>query len=102
MLILESDDGRATACIRQNAGSVLNAVKNSGEARRSLIGGTNLPASTSCAAVIVMFSRRRPRRPAQDCARAEIDATAQSANTNAGRVVIGLSSPSPPVVENRF
>jgi hypothetical protein len=32
MLISESDDGRDTACTRQNAGKVLNAVKNSGEA----------------------------------------------------------------------
>jgi hypothetical protein len=85
MLILESDDGRATAWTRQNAGSVLNAVKNSGEARRTLIGGTNLPASTSCAEVIVVFSRRRLRRAAQDCARAEIGANRNSANAHAER-----------------
>jgi hypothetical protein len=83
MLIFESLDGRATAWTRQNAGKLLKAVNNSGEARRSLIGGTNLPAWISCTEVIVVFSRRRPRRAAQDCARAAIGATAQSANTNA-------------------
>jgi hypothetical protein len=69
MLISESDDGRASARIRQNAGKVLNAVKNSDEARRSIIGGTNLPESTSCAETTVVFSSFKPRRSVQDCAR---------------------------------
>src|SRR5712672_3619071 len=69
MRISESVDGRATAWTRQNAGKVLNAVKNSDEARRSMIGGTNLPESTNCAEVTVVFSNRRVRRATQDCAR---------------------------------
>jgi len=84
MLISESDDGRDTAWTRQNAGNVLNAVKNSGEVRRSITGGTNLPESTSCAAVIVVFSNRRLRRAEQDCARDGSGAEQQSASATAG------------------
>ena len=69
MLISESDDGRATAWTRQNAGKVLNAVKNSGEARRIILVGTNLPESTSCTETTVVFSNFKPRRASQDCAR---------------------------------
>jgi hypothetical protein len=69
MLTSESDDGRATAWTRQNAGKVLNAVKNSGEARRAIIGGANLPESTNCAETTVVFSNFKPRRAVQDCAR---------------------------------
>ncbi len=81
MPISESDDGRATARTRQNAGKVLNAVKNSGEARRILIGGTNLPESTSCTEMTVVFSNRRPRRAEQDCARDGSGARQQSTST---------------------
>jgi hypothetical protein len=66
MLISESDDGRATACTRQNAGKELNAVKNSGEARRTITGGANLPESTSCAEITVVLSNRRLRRAEHD------------------------------------
>jgi hypothetical protein len=85
MLISESDDGRDTARIRQNAGKVLNAVKNSGEARRTIIGGTNLPESTSCAEMTVVFSSRRLRRAGQDCARDVSGARAQSASAHPER-----------------
>jgi hypothetical protein len=88
MLISESDDGRATARTRQNAGKVLNAVKNSGEARRTLVGGTNLPESTSCAAVTVVFSNRKPRRAGQDCARDGSGARQQSASAHPVRWIV--------------
>ena len=84
MLISESEDGRDTAWTRQNVGNVLNAVKNSGEARRSITGGTNFPESTSCAAVTVVFSNRRLRRAVQDCAREGTGAEQQSASATAG------------------
>jgi len=87
MLISESDDGRATAWIRQNAGKVLNAVKNSGEARRTMIGGTNLPESTSCAEMTVVFSNRRLRRAEQGCACAGRDARQQSASAHPERQI---------------
>jgi hypothetical protein len=80
MLISESDDGRATAWTRQNAGKALNAVKNSGEARRIILGGTNLPESTNCAEVTVVFSNRSSRRAEQDCARDACGAEQESAN----------------------
>jgi hypothetical protein len=85
MPISESDDGRATAWTRQNAGKVLNAVKNSGEARRTLTGGTNLPESTSSAAMTVVFSNCRPRRVGHDCARDGNGARQQSASVNPER-----------------
>lgn len=88
MLISESDDGRATAWTRQNAGKVLNAVKNSGEARRSMIGGTNLPESTSCAEMTVVFSNRRPRRAEQDCAREVSGAEQQSASATPEQQIV--------------
>src|SRR3977135_418956 len=69
MLISESDDGRATARTRQKVGKLLNAVENSGAVRRTIVGGTNLPESTSCAEITVVFSNRRSRRPEQACAR---------------------------------
>jgi hypothetical protein len=87
MLISESDDGRATAWIRQNAGKVLNAVKNSGEARRTIIGGTNLPESTSCAEMTLVFSSRRLRRAGQDCARDVSGARQQSASAHPKRQI---------------
>ena len=82
MVILESDDGRAIAWTRQNAGKVLNAVKNSGEVRRTLVGGANLPESTSCADVTVVCSKRRLRRAAQDCARDDGGDRQPSASTH--------------------
>src|SRR5712671_1172916 len=82
MLISESDDGRATARTRQNVGKVLNAVKNSGEVRRTIVGGTNLPESTSCAEITVVFSSRKSRRAAQDCARDAGGERQLSASTN--------------------
>ena len=82
MRISESVDGRATAWTRQNAGKVLNAVKNSDEARRSIVGGTNLPESTSCADVTVVFVNRRSRRAEQDCARDGSADEQQSASAN--------------------
>ena len=85
MVISESDDGRPTAWTRQNAGKMLNAVKNSGEARRTLTGGTNLPESTSWAAMTVVFSNRRPRRAEQDCARNGHGAREQSASAHPER-----------------
>ena len=88
MLISESDDGRATAWTRQNAGKVLNAVKYSGEARRSMIGGTNFPESTSCAEMTVVFSNFRPRRAEQDCARDGFGVEQQSASAHAELIVI--------------
>jgi hypothetical protein len=88
MLISESDDGRATAWIRQNAGNLLKAVKNSGEARRTIIGGTNLPESTSCAEMTVVFSNRWPRRAEQDCARNGSGARQQSASAHAERWIV--------------
>jgi len=88
MLISESDDGRATARTRQNAGKVLNAVKNSGEARRTLTGGTNLPESTSCAEMTVVFSSRRSRRAEQDCARDGSGARQQSASAHPVRWIV--------------
>jgi hypothetical protein len=91
MLISESDDGRATAWIRQNAGKVLNAVKNSAEARRILTGGTNLPESTSCAEVIDVFSNRTPRSAEQGSARAVTGARQQSASTHASIFFKNLS-----------
>ena len=88
MLISESADGRATAWRRQNAGKVLNAVKNSGEARRIILGGANLPESTSCAEVTVVFSNFRPRRAEQDCARDGFGVEQQSASAHAELIVI--------------
>src|SRR5258708_6343394 len=82
MLISESDEGRATARTRQKVGKLLNAVKNSAEARRIIVGGTNLPESTSCAAITVVFSSRRSRRAEQDCARDAGGARQLSASTN--------------------
>src|SRR5712675_1086623 len=82
MLISESDDGRAMARTRQNVGKVLKAVKNSAEARRIIVGGTNLPESTSCVATTVVFSSRRSRRAEQDCARDVGGASQLSASTN--------------------
>ena len=88
MLISESDDGRATAWTRQNAGKELNAVKNSGEARRILIGGTNLPESTTSAEMNVVFSNRRLRRAEQDCARDGSGARQQSASAHPERKIV--------------
>lgn len=68
MLICESDDGRATAWTRQNAGKGLNALKNSGE-------------------VTVVFSNRRSRRAEQDCAGDGCGAEQQSASANPERQI---------------
>jgi hypothetical protein len=87
MPISESDDGRATAWTRQNAGNVWNAVKNSGEVRRTLVGGTNLPESTSCADVTVVFSNWRLRRAEHDCARDGSGAAQESASAQAEQIV---------------
>ena len=87
MLMSESDDGRATAWTRQNAGNVLNAVKNSGDARRTILGGTNLPESTSCADVTVVLPSFRSRRAEQDCARDDAGAEQQSATANPERQI---------------
>ena len=59
---------------------MLNAVKNSGEVRRIILGGTNLPESTSWAEVTVVFSNRSSRRAEQDCARDACGAEQESAN----------------------
>ena len=88
MLISESDDGRATAWTRQNAGKALNAVKNSGEARRIILGGTNLPESTNCAEVTVVFSNRSSRRAEQDCAREGFAAEQPRASAKPDQIVI--------------
>ena len=69
MLMSESFDGRATARTRQNVGKVLNAVKNSGEARRTIAGGTNFPESTTSADVIVVVPRGRARSALHGIAR---------------------------------
>ena len=90
MLILESGDSRATATTRQNGGRVLNAVKNSGEARRTGIGDTKLPESTSCAEVIVVFSNRTPRRAEQGSARNGTGARQQSASAHASELFKNL------------
>jgi hypothetical protein len=93
MLIFESSDGCATAWTRQNAGKVLNAVKNSGEVRRTITGGTNLPESTSCAEVIVVFANRTPWRAAHDCARDGSGAEQLSAKANPEIVIEALAIP---------
>jgi hypothetical protein len=90
MLISESDDGRATARARQNVGRVLKAVKNSGEVRRIIVGGTNLPESTSCADITVVFSNRSARRSEQDCARDWSGARQQSPSANSSELVKNL------------
>lgn len=98
MLISESDDGRATVWTRQNAGKVLNAVKTSGEARRIIVGGTNLPESTSCAEMTVVFSNFRPRRAEQDCARDGCGVEQQSASVHAELIVIEALPMRPTVI----
>lgn len=80
MLIFESPDGRDTAWTRQNADNVLNAVKNSGDARRTITGGTNLPESTSCAEVTVVFSNLSWLSVAHGCARDGWGAEQQSSS----------------------
>src|ERR1700680_1197725 len=90
MLISESGDGRATARTRQNVGNVLNAVKNSGEAQCTIVGGTNLPESTSCAEITVVFSNRSALRSEQDCARDVSGARQQSPSANASELVKNL------------
>src|SRR5207244_2689091 len=83
MLISESLDGRATARTRQNAGKVLNAVKNSGDARRIILGGTNLPESTNSAERMVVRSSPTPSSELHDIARDGVDAAQQSTSRDA-------------------
>jgi hypothetical protein len=61
---------------------MLKAVKNSGDARRTIAGGTNFPESTSCAKVTVVPSIRTLPREEHAWARDGSGTEQQSASAN--------------------